>query len=46
VRAPEPADTNVIDLMSALKKSLNSKRETTTRAAASKKATSARRAKG
>jgi non-homologous end joining protein Ku len=45
VRAPEPADTNVIDLMSALKKSLNSKRETTTRSSASKK-TSARRAKG
>ena len=45
VRAPEPADTNVIDLMSALKKSLQKKGETT-RAPAHKKTTSARRAKG
>ena len=43
VRAPEPADTNVIDLMSALKKSLRSKREAS-RAPAAKKAP--RRAKG
>ncbi|HEX3431896.1 MAG TPA: Ku protein [Rhizomicrobium sp.] len=45
VRAPEPADTNVIDLMSALKKSLQKKGETA-RAPAHKKASSARRAKG
>ena len=45
VRAPEPADTNVIDLMSALKKSLQTKGETAHRAPA-KKTTHARRAKG
>ena len=39
VRAPEPKDTNVIDLMSALKKSLKADR-----APAPKKAPSARRA--
>lgn len=44
VRAPEPADTNVIDLMSALKKSLQAKGETPRRAPAPKK--TARRAKG
>jgi DNA end-binding protein Ku len=43
VRAPEPADTNVIDLMSALKKSLRSKPEAS-RAPAAKKPP--RRAKG
>jgi len=43
VRAPEPADTNVIDLMSALKKSLQKKGETG-RTSVHKK--SARRAKG
>jgi len=45
VRAPEPSDTNVIDLMSALKKSLQAKGETH-RAPAAKKTTHARRAKG
>ena len=43
VRAPEPADTNVIDLMSALKKSLRAKPEAS-RAPAAKKPP--RRAKG
>jgi DNA end-binding protein Ku len=41
VRAPEPKDTNVIDLMSALKKSLHAKPETNHRAP---KKTAARRA--
>jgi DNA end-binding protein Ku len=43
VRAPEPDDTNVIDLMSALKKSLNRKTDARTAASAAKKAV--RRAK-
>jgi DNA end-binding protein Ku len=47
VRAPEPADTNVIDLMSALKKSLATKKGAATKpASAAKKANHARRAKG
>src|SRR5438874_1776671 len=47
VRAPEPADTNVIDLMSALKKSLDSKKSAGSKpASATKKTSHARRAKG
>jgi DNA end-binding protein Ku len=46
VRAPEPSDTNVIDLMSALKKSLETKKGSASKTSAPKKATPARRAKG
>ena len=47
VRAPEPKDTNVIDLMSALKKSLDSKKVAASKpASATKKTGHARRAKG
>src|SRR5437588_3587911 len=45
VRAPEPKDTNVIDLMSALKKSLDSKKSAGSKpASATKKTSHARRA--